>query len=155
VHVADEAARAACSSHHAGPEEFCSVPSSVDGFGTLRDQSAVSDCAIYGGTMLKRLSTFACGGRLFSVRGLLLLAALAGLTSPVAAEGTRTLHPSGATGNRGVMDSSDGTFFANVARGRQFLYVYAQAGEYILLGSRNRSNGGDVFVYDPQAFGMP
>ena len=105
--------------------------------------------------MLKRLSTFACGGRLFSVRGLLLLVALAGLTSPVAAEGTRTLHPSGATGNRGVMDSSDGTFFANVARGRQFLYVYAQAGEYILLGSRNRSNGGDVFVYDPQAFGMP
>ena len=36
-----------------------------------------------------------------------------------------------------------------------FLYVYAQAGEYIVLGSRNRSNGGDINVYNPQDFGVP
>src|SRR5688500_1478656 len=91
-----------------------------------------------------------------SRRGLLLLLLpLLLMCGPAFAEGTRTLHPSGAVGERGVMDASDGTFFANVARGRQFLYVYAQAGEYILLGSRNRSNGGDIFVYDPQSFGIP
>ncbi len=77
------------------------------------------------------------------------------LSGAAFAEGTRTLHPSGATGERGVMDVSNSSFFANVARGRQFLYVYAQAGEYILLGSRNRSNGGDVLVYNPQSFGVP
>lgn len=86
-------------------------------------------------------------------RGLLMLALL--ICGHATAEGTRTLHPAGANGERGVMDVSDSSFFANVARGRQFLYVYARAGEYILLGSRNRSNGGDAFVYDPQSFGTP
>ncbi|HUD40667.1 MAG TPA: hypothetical protein VMR06_01580 [Dokdonella sp.] len=85
----------------------------------------------------------------------LALASIAVATSPASAEGTRSLHPSGAVGNRGVMDVSDSTNFASVARGRQFLYVYARAGEYILLGSRNRANGGDIFVYDPQSFGTP
>jgi uncharacterized repeat protein (TIGR01451 family)/fimbrial isopeptide formation D2 family protein len=74
---------------------------------------------------------------------------------PASAEGTRTLHPAGALGNRGVMDVSNSSNFANVARGRQFLYVHARAGEYLLLGSRNRSNGGDIFVYNPQSFGTP
>ncbi|WP_257385127.1 hypothetical protein [Tahibacter caeni] len=71
------------------------------------------------------------------------------------AEGSRTLYPStyNAAGSRGVMDASNATNFAGVAAGNQFLYVYARAGEYILLGSRNRSNGGDIFVYNPQSFG--
>ncbi|MCK9539302.1 hypothetical protein, partial [Dokdonella sp.] len=72
------------------------------------------------------------------------------------AEGTRTLHPAtgpGSTGNRGVMDLTTSAAFAGVARQRQFLYVFARSGEVILLGSRNRSNGGDIFVYDPQSFG--
>ena len=76
-------------------------------------------------------------------------------SGPVNAEGTRTLHPAagdGSTGNRGVMDVSN-TVNAGVVRTRQFLYVYAEAGEVILLGSRNRSNGGDIFVYNPQSFG--
>lgn len=85
------------------------------------------------------------------------LAVLLGLGASGAAlaEGSRTLHPAtgpGSTGNRGVMDLSNG-LYAGVARQRQFLYVYAQAGEVILLGSRNRSNGGDVLVYNPQSFG--
>jgi len=81
--------------------------------------------------------------------GLLLLAGGPALF----AEGTRTLHPAsgpGSTGNRGVMDVST-NLVGNVARSRQFTYVYAQAGEVILLGQRNRSNGGDIFVYGPQA----
>ncbi|ODU36257.1 MAG: hypothetical protein ABS97_02730 [Lysobacteraceae bacterium SCN 69-320] len=71
------------------------------------------------------------------------------------AEGSRTLYPStyNAAGSRGVLDASNATNFAGVAAGNQFLYVYARAGENILLGSRNRSNGGDVFVYNPQSFG--
>ena len=81
--------------------------------------------------------------------GLLLLAGAPALF----AEGTRTLHPAsgpGSTGNRGVMDTS-ANLVGNVARSRQFTYVYAQAGEVILLGQRNRSNGGNIFVYGPQA----
>ena len=71
------------------------------------------------------------------------------------AEGTRTLHPAsgdGSTGNRGVMDVST-TLNAGVVSTRQFIYVYAQAGEVILLGSRNRNNSGNIFVYNPQLFG--
>ena len=93
--------------------------------------------------------------RWITAASVLAMASLAVSSSPASAEGTRTLHPDGALGNRGVMDVSDSTNFASVARGRQFLYVYAQAGEYILLGSRNRANGGDIFVYNPQSFGTP
>src|SRR5690349_22755304 len=45
-------------------------------------------------------------------RALLLLILV--ICGPAIAEGTRTLHPSGATGERGVMDVSDSSFFANV-----------------------------------------
>lgn len=85
----------------------------------------------------------------------LLLALLLPASMATFAEGTRTLHPGtyDPAGSRGVMDASNTTNFAGVAAGNQFLYVYAQAGEHILLGSRNRSNGGDVFVYAPQPFG--
>ncbi len=87
-------------------------------------------------------------------RALLALLALPFCMSAFA-EGSRTLYPStyNAAGSRGVLDASNATNFAGVAAGNQFLYVYARAGENILLGSRNRSNGGDVFVYNPQSFG--
>ena len=85
-------------------------------------------------------------------RSLVVAACLAFLPALANAEGTRTLHPTGATGHRGVMDVGNGSFFANVARSRQLLYVYAQAGEIILLGSRNRSNGGDIHVYNRKSF---
>src|SRR5690606_5865130 len=76
-------------------------------------------------------------------------------SSPAHAEGTRTLHSAtgdGSTGHRGVMDVST-TLNANVVLTRQFLYVYAEANEVILLGSSNRSNNGDILVYNPQSFG--
>ena len=81
-------------------------------------------------------------------------AALVGSSTAVA-EGSRTLFPATypAAGARAPMDVTNDNAYAGVARNRQFLYVYAQAGEMILLGSRNRSSGGDVFVYDPQSFG--
>ena len=87
------------------------------------------------------------------VRRLCLATATFALACVAQAEGTRTLHPSGATGNRGVMDVTADSTFAGVAVSRQFLYVYAQAGEVILLGSRNRDNGGNIYVFNPRDFG--
>lgn len=79
---------------------------------------------------------------------------------PASAEGSRSLYPSGYAGSRGNLDLQPGTAaspnkYVNRVLRRTFLYVHAQAGEYILLGSRNRSNGGDIFVYNPQGFGVP
>ncbi|MCU0943411.1 MAG: hypothetical protein MUE35_12760, partial [Hydrogenophaga sp.] len=84
----------------------------------------------------------------------LLLIAL-GLPLAALAEGSRSLFPASypAAGARAPMDLTNNAAYAGVAQNRQFLYVYAQAGEFILLGSRNRSNGGDIFVYNPQSFG--
>ncbi|WP_395791875.1 hypothetical protein [Aquimonas sp.] len=89
-----------------------------------------------------------------------LLATLAGAaalfgSATTLAEGSRTLFPASypVAGARAPMDVIDNNTYAGVARNRQFLYVYAQAGELILLGSRNRDNGGDIFVYNPQGFG--
>ena len=92
-------------------------------------------------------------GGVLPFRWLLFLLALG--CGPAFAEGSRTLHPASYTvGGRGVMSAGyDNNLYGSVARNRQFLYVYARAGEYILLGSRNRSNGGDIFVYNPQSFG--
>jgi uncharacterized repeat protein (TIGR01451 family) len=77
-----------------------------------------------------------------------------------AAEGSRTLFPSSypATGFRADLDLSlDATPatlpYVGVTARRQFIYVYANAGEYILLGSSNRANGGDILVFNPQSFG--
>ena len=83
------------------------------------------------------------------------LAMLAAHTPQAFAEGSRTLHPASyPTVGRGTMSAGyDTGVYAGVARNTQFLYVYAEAGEWILLGSRNRSNGGDIFVYNPQSFG--
>lgn len=79
---------------------------------------------------------------------------LALFSAQAAAEGSRTVYPDGATGNRAALsDSYNNLQYANVAENKQFLYVFAQAGEQILLGSSNRNNGGDIFVYKPQPFG--
>ncbi len=76
--------------------------------------------------------------------------------SSVHAEGSRTLYPNGYAGSRADLDleASEGRYVGKVRRSG-FLYVYAQAGEYIVLGSRNRSSGGDINVYNPQDFGVP
>jgi len=76
------------------------------------------------------------------------------------AEGSRSLYPATypASGNasRASLDVSDPAVkYANVVKRSGFLYVYAQAGEYILVGSSNVANGGAVLVYDPQYFGVP
>ncbi len=88
---------------------------------------------------------------------LTLVAAVLLLAAPawVLAEGSRSLFPASypAAGARAPMDVTNNNSYAGVAQNRQFLYVYAQAGEFILLGSRNLDNGGDVFVYNPQGFG--
>ncbi len=77
-------------------------------------------------------------------------------------EGSRSLYPAtyaGTNNARANLDLSAGAKYANVVRRSTFLYVYAQAGEYIVLGSRNRSTTGtttgDISVYNPQSFGIP
>ncbi|MBE5316192.1 MAG: hypothetical protein H4O13_12420, partial [Xanthomonadales bacterium] len=76
------------------------------------------------------------------------------------AEGSRNLYPSGAEAiagsGRGNLDVSDpASSYLNVVRRRGFIYVYAQAGERILVGSRNRTADGIgiIQVYNPQDFG--
>ena len=89
--------------------------------------------------------------------GALLLAAAA---TGALAEGSRTLFPASypAAGFRAdldlTLDATPATLpYAGVTARRQFVYVYANAGEYILLGSSNRADGGDILVYNPQSFG--
>ncbi len=100
------------------------------------------------------------------------------LTSPTAqAEGSRSLYPASypttcgtgsGQGCRANLDLQSGTTtnpnrYVNKVRRSTFLYVYAQAGEYILLGSSNigaNYDNGDVFIYNPnptnpQNFGTP
>ena len=80
-------------------------------------------------------------------------------SSGARAEGSRSLYPSTypAAGFRANLDLQPGPANKYVSRvmRRGFLYVFAQAGEYIVLGSRNRSNGGDISVFNPQSFGTP
>lgn len=86
----------------------------------------------------------------------------------VYAEGSRTLFPatypgstscgnSATTGCRAYLEVAPGTFWLNKINRRTFLYVYAEAGEYLLLGSSNltATNPGDVKIYTPQDFGIP
>lgn len=72
------------------------------------------------------------------------------------AEGSRNLYPLGYVGSRANLDLQPGLpTYVGVVKRETFLYAYAETGEYLLLGSRNRSNNGDVLVYDPQSFGAP
>ncbi len=105
--------------------------------------------------------------RFFSARwwiGLLAALVLPSLlfgASSAWAEGSRSLYPANyltlnPTGSRANLDvSAPGSRYVNRVKRSAFLYVYAEVGEYILLGSRNRSNSGDIRVYNPQSFGVP
>ncbi len=101
-----------------------------------------------------------------AMRLLLAAAGAAGLlgASPVGAEGSASLYPSGYEaahpgGGRGDLDVLDpnaaAAKYLNVVPRRTFIYAYAQKDEYILLGSRNRTAdaAGVVKVYNPQPFG--
>jgi uncharacterized repeat protein (TIGR01451 family) len=90
------------------------------------------------------------------------LAALLLCSAGVQAEGSRNLYPSNYTtdpnnvlAGRGHLNLSGNaaTYFGTIAP-RTFLYVYAEAGEYILLGSRNRTadGTGPIRLYLPQDF---
>ena len=91
---------------------------------------------------------------------LLFLLTLSALTH---AEGSRSLYPASypaasvATGARANLDLQPSQYYVNRIIRRGFVYVYAEQGEYILLGSSNIGTaagfGGDVQVYNPQDFG--
>ena len=91
----------------------------------------------------------------------LLVSLLLAAAMPVLAEGSRSLYPLGYEAahtdeGRANLDlAGAGTVYLNVVPRRTFIYVYALAGENILLGSRNRTavNVGNILVYNPQSFG--
>ena len=72
------------------------------------------------------------------------------------AEGSRSLYPSTypSTGYRANLDVEPGHYYVGKVNRLTFLYVYANAGEYILLGSSSRNSGGDIHVFNPQSFGI-
>lgn len=87
-----------------------------------------------------------------------LLWLLLGLSGSAHAEGSRSLHPAGASNSttaRAVMGRTNSNYLQDgIVNGRQFLYVFAQKDEYILLGSsaRNAANSGVIQVFKPQSF---
>ncbi|MBD2492991.1 lamin tail domain-containing protein [Nostoc sp. FACHB-280] len=90
-----------------------------------------------------------CYQRLFNSVGLSLLA-LSVCSQTVRAEGSRTLYPSGATGNRANIEWRNSTY--GIVQRRTLLKVYAQAGEYILMGSSAvKVSNGDIRVFSPGA----
>lgn len=83
-------------------------------------------------------------------------------TTAALAEGSRSLYPAGygaapnTDAGRANLDlTGTGSVFLNVVPTRTFIYVYAKANEYILVGSRNRTaaNAGSIRVFNPQSFG--
>jgi hypothetical protein len=87
---------------------------------------------------------------------------LSSLSTTALAEGSRNLYPASypSTGNvadgaRANLDLQTGpnNIYLNRILRRGFIYVYAEAGEYILTGSSNVGSGGQVLVYNPQDFG--
>ncbi|MEH6585255.1 MAG: hypothetical protein V7720_01795 [Halioglobus sp.] len=76
------------------------------------------------------------------------------------AEGSRDLYPATyPTGNtqnaaRANLDLQPGNRYLGRVNRRGFSYVYAQAGEYITLGSSNVGFDGDILVYNPGDFGF-
>ena len=79
------------------------------------------------------------------------------ISSLAVAEGSRSLHPSTypSVGARSNLDLQAGQRYANRINRRGFIYVYAEADEYILLGSSNIGSSGDIEVFNPQDFGTP
>ncbi|AUN93848.1 hypothetical protein C0099_02170 [Pseudazoarcus pumilus] len=82
------------------------------------------------------------------------------------AEGSRSLYPADYESNSGRTRAAlrvdpDDHYFDSIPD-THFLYVYAEAGEYILVGSRNRIDADedgrgdrDIRIYNPQDFGTP
>ncbi len=96
--------------------------------------------------------------KLFSLPSQAVAASLLILFSGVAhGEGSRSLYPASypASGSRANLDLQPGQHYMNRVLRRGFNYVYAEAGEYIVLGSSNIANGGDIDLYWPQDFGVP
>lgn len=68
----------------------------------------------------------------------------------VYAEGSRTLFPSGITGNRANIEWRNSFFGDNFLRRRTLLKVYAEVGEVILVGSSSVGvDNGDIQIYNP------
>lgn len=66
------------------------------------------------------------------------------------AEGSRSLYPAGATGNRTNIEWRDDSLYGGLLKRRTLLRVYVNAGENILMGSSAVGTGlGDVLVYNP------
>jgi len=82
----------------------------------------------------------------------------AGHSPALHAEGSRNLYPPdydtlGPRAARANLDLQPTQQYLERVRRRGFNYVYVEAGEYLLLGSSNIGNGGDVRVFNPQDFG--
>lgn len=77
------------------------------------------------------------------------MCALSTWAQPALAEGSRDMFPSGAQGNRGHMEWQNTVFSAGFRR-RTLLRVFANQGEYILLGSSATGvSQGDIEVFHP------
>ncbi len=75
--------------------------------------------------------------------------ALSSVFQPAHAEGSRNLYPTN-TGSRANLEWRTNSYGAgNFVIRRTLLKVYANAGEYILLGSSAVTSGGDILVYNP------
>lgn len=75
-------------------------------------------------------------------------------TLPASAEGSRSLYPSGITGNRANLEWRTSNYANGLLKRRTLLKVYVNAGEYILLGSSavgvtSGTTSGNIQVYGP------
>lgn len=73
-------------------------------------------------------------------------------TLPAIAEGSRSLYPSGITGNRANLEWRTSNYANGLLKRRTLLKVYVNAGEYILLGSSavgvtSGTTSGNIQVY--------
>lgn len=82
---------------------------------------------------------------------LLLLSILSLISSPeLYAEGSKDLYPDGATGNRAFLISMTGSYIFNPYTTLGRMYVYAEAGEKIYMGSSSQGVGnGTIKAYSP------
>ena len=89
--------------------------------------------------------------KIFATTFAICMSMLAGRIEPAQAEGSRNLYPSGILGNRASIEWRNVDVFGsspNSLRRRTILQVYANAGEYILLGSTSVGVGSaDIEVY--------
>ena len=93
--------------------------------------------------------------KIFATTFAICMSMLAGRIEPAQAEGSRNLYPSGILGNRASIEWRNVDVFGsspNSLRRRTILQVYANAGEYILLGSSSVGVGlADIEVYSDKS----